>query len=204
MWAIVAALFAATATVTAAEPATRPAATQPHIPAVAERAPDFELWALDDKPVRLAELTKSGPVVLVVLRGWVGYQCPVCTKQVGDFIAHAKEFQDAGVQVVLVYPGPGGVGELKKRADEFATGKTLPPHFRLVLDPQLKFTEAWGLRWRAKGETAYPSTFVIDKSGTVRFAKTSRSHGDRASAKQVLAALSQADPDRHPEQKDHR
>ena len=48
---------------------------------------------------------------------------------------------------------------------------------------------AYGLRWDAPSETAYPATFVIDRSGTVRFAQISRVHGGRTPAADVLAAL---------------
>src|SRR5215469_9168178 len=75
-------------------------------PAVGDAAKDFALDTMDGKTVRLSELTKKGPVVLVVLRGWVGYQCPICTRQVGELRAHANELSDAGANVVLVYPGP--------------------------------------------------------------------------------------------------
>ena len=57
------------------------------------------------------------------------------------------------------------------------------------LDPDYKFTNAYHLRWDAKAETAYPSTFVIDAERKVQFAKVSKSHGDRASADEVLEAL---------------
>ena len=47
------------------------------IPKVGDKAPDFTLRSLDDKTVRLSELTAKGNVVLFVLRGWPGYQCPI-------------------------------------------------------------------------------------------------------------------------------
>ena len=62
----------------------------------------------------------------------------------------------------------------------------------MVTDPDYKFTEAYGLRWNAPRETAYPSTFVIDRKGTVRFAKVSKSHGDRSSAAEILKTLEEA------------
>jgi peroxiredoxin len=142
---------------------------------------------MDGKTVRVSELTKQGQVVLVVLRGWVGYQCPICTRQVGDLRAHAKELADAGAKVVLVYPGPAD--GLKEHAEEFVSGKGLPANFNFVLDPRMQFVSDWGLRWDAPNETAYPSTFVIDTDGKIRFAKISTSHGGRASAAEILAAL---------------
>ncbi len=46
-------------------------------PSVGDKAPDFTLKTLNDQTVRLSNLTASGKVVLVVLRGWPGYQCPL-------------------------------------------------------------------------------------------------------------------------------
>jgi hypothetical protein len=43
-------------------------------PAVGDKARDFTAKRLDGRPVHLAELTKGGPVVMLMLRGWVGYQ----------------------------------------------------------------------------------------------------------------------------------
>jgi peroxiredoxin len=169
--------------VLAAEPATQPAKP----PEVNEPARPAEFKTLQDGTVRLAELTEKQPVVLIVLRGWVGYQCPLCTKQVADFVAHAKKFEDQQARVVLVYPG--AADDLKKHAQDFETGKQIPAGFDFVLDPDLRFVNDWGLRWKAKGETAYPCTFVIDKKGIVRFAKISHSHGDRAKATDVLKRL---------------
>ena len=36
---------------------------------------------------------------------------------------------------------------------------------------------------------AYPSTFIVDARGIVRFAKVSRTHGDRTKATDILAEL---------------
>jgi thioredoxin-dependent peroxiredoxin len=123
----------------------------------------------------------------VVLRGWPGYQCPLCSRQVKELTDVAERFQKAGAQVVLVYPGPAA--GLKEHAREFAAGKTLPKGFLLLLDPDYQFTNAYGLRWDAARETAYPSTFVLDSGRTIRFALVSRSHGGRAKTGDVLQAL---------------
>src|SRR6266478_2805966 len=90
-------------------------------PTPGEAAPDFTLKTLDDKPVELKQLTAKKPVVLVVLRGWPGYQCPLCTRQVNDFVSHASELDAAGAQVLMVYPRPAA--DLKARAQEFLQDK---------------------------------------------------------------------------------
>lgn len=157
-------------------------------PKVGEAAPDFTLNTLDGKAVSLkGELAKQ-PVVVVVLRGWPGYQCPVCTRQVNNFAEKAADFSGKAT-VLMVYPGPAA--KLKEHADEFLKDKNWPKDFILVTDPDYSFTKAYGLRWEAAGETAYPSTFIVDKPGKVRFVKISKDHGGRSNTGEVLKALAE-------------
>jgi peroxiredoxin len=156
-------------------------------PAIGERAPDFTLSTARGKRVQLSELNARAPVVLVVLRGYPGYQCPLCNLQAKDFLSHARSFAEAGARVILVYPGPpDGLGA---RATEFAADKQFPDNFDLVLDPGYELTDRYGLRWDAPGETAYPSTFLIDQQGIVFFARISRSHAGRTRAAEILEVL---------------
>ncbi len=157
------------------------------IPQVGDTAPDFTLNNLAGEPVSLAGLRKQSPVVLVVLRGYPGYQCPLCSIQMAGLMAKAKELGAAGAKVVMVYPGPAE--NLADRAAEFTKAKAIPEGFYFVIDPDYQFTEAYGLRWNAPKETAYPSTFVIAPDGTVKFAQVSKTHAGRAAVKDVLAAL---------------
>lgn len=156
-------------------------------PAVGDKAPDFELTALGGTKAKLSQLSETGPVVLVVLRGYPGYQCPLCTKQFQEFLGRADEFKATGAKVLFVYPGPSD--KLQERADEFVKGKDYPEHFQILLDPDYVFTTAYGLRWDEKGETAYPATFVVDGHRVIAFASISKSHGGRAKAEEVLKAL---------------
>lgn len=102
-------------------------------------------------------------------------------------MSQAGAFKTAGASVVLIYPG--AAVSVQQYAADFITGKTLPEHFHFVTDPDLKTVNLYGLRWDAPQETAYPSTFVVDTRGVVRFAKISHSHGDRSSAPDVLSIL---------------
>lgn len=157
------------------------------MPAAGDTAPDFTLARLDGKKIQLSALAKAGPVVVLMLRGWVGYQCPICNRQVGDFISHAKDLEAAGANVVLIYPGAADTVQAK--AEDFVTGKTIPANMHFVVDPDLATVNAYHLRWDAPNETAYPSTFLVDTGSVIRFAKISRSHGDRSSAADVLAEI---------------
>lgn len=161
-------------------------------PAVGQKALDFALPTLGGASFGLASELAKGPVVIVVLRGWPGYQCPICTRQVGQFLARADDLKTAGAQVVLIYPGPAE--NLGAHAKEFAHDMIFPEHFSFVVDPDLAFTVGYGLRWEAPKETAYPSTFVVDRQGIIRLAKISKTHGDRADVSDVLEALATSKP----------
>ena len=155
-------------------------------PQVGAAAPDFSLKTMDAKPVTLSGETARLPVVLVVLRGWPGYQCPLCTRQVHEFVAQAGAFSGKA-RVIMVYPGPAA--DLQAHAEQFLQDKQWPKDFIFLTDPDYAFVNRYGLRWEAPGETAYPSTFVIDTKGVVQFLKVSKSHGGRATSAEALAAL---------------
>ena len=75
-------------------------------PAVGAKAPDFTLSTPTGKTVQMSKELHGHDLVLVVLRGFPGYQCPYCVKQVHDFVDHAADFAAKNVKVLLVYPGP--------------------------------------------------------------------------------------------------
>jgi peroxiredoxin len=158
-------------------------------PAVGAKAPDFTLSTPTGKAVTLSTEQKGHDFVLVILRGFPGYQCPYCVKQVHDFADHASDFKAKNTKVLLVYPGPPA--DLDQHAKEFLEKQAeLPSNVVLVTDPDYKVTNLYGLRWDAPHETAYPSTFVLDKQGMVVFEKISHGHGDRLSAQDALDHLS--------------
>jgi peroxiredoxin Q/BCP len=156
---------------------------------VSAKAPDFTLATPTGKAVTLSTEEGGHGLVLVILRGFPGYQCPYCVKQVHDFVEHASDFKAKNTRVLLVYPGPPA--DLDQHAKEFLEKQAeLPSNVVLVTDPDYKVTNLYGLRWDAPHETAYPSTFILDKKGMVVFEKVSRNHGDRLSAQDALDHLS--------------
>lgn len=155
--------------------------------AVGEKVKDFALKTINDKEVQFSELNESNSIVLLMLRGYPGYQCPICTRQVGQFIGEAEKLKEKNAVVLLVYPGPSN--QLKEYAKDFSEGFDLPDNFYFVLDPDYSMVNKYGLRWDSPRETAYPSTFVIDKSGKIVFSKISQSHGGRAKVDEVLEVL---------------
>lgn len=161
---------------------------QAQTPNLGQTAPDFTLQTLTGQSVSLSTQTSQGTTVLVFLRGYPGYQCPFCTAQVHDFIAHAAGFAAKKATVLLVYPGPPA--ELDQRAKEFlAKQAALPANIILVTDPDYKATNLYGLRWNAPEETAYPSTFILDRNRKVLFQKVSHSHDDRTKSGEIIEKL---------------
>jgi len=154
---------------------------------VGNNASDFNLITIQGNEIQLSKINNHHPVVLVVLRGWVGYQCPVCSRQVGQLISEVERLKKHDAAVILVYPGPSD--ELQKKANEFTEDFNLPENFYFTLDPDYSMINKYGLRWDAPKETAYPSTFVIDKSGKIVFSKISKTHGGRAKIDEILEVL---------------
>ena len=155
--------------------------------AVGKKAVDFSVKTIQGDEVNLNRILKNNPVVLVVLRGWPGYQCPVCTKQVGGLVADADKITKSGAVVLMVYPGPSE--ELQQHAKEFSEDFSFPDNFYFTIDPDFSMINKYRLRWDAPRETAYPTTLVISKSGEIVFSRTSTTHGGRASNEEIFQAL---------------
>lgn len=156
-------------------------------PKVGSVAPDFELQTPEGNSIKLSQTIQSGPTAIVVLRGYPGYQCGICTRQVGSLISKAKAFAEKETSVLLVYPGPAN--NLGSKANEFTEGISLPGNFELVIDPDYQFTNQYSLRWDAPRETAYPSTFVVGQDGVIDYAEISKGHGGRSNVQEVLNAI---------------
>jgi len=157
-------------------------------PAVGAKAPGFTLSTPTGTAVRMSRVLRGHDLVLVILRGFPGYQCPYCVRQVHDFIDHASAFEAKNTRILLVYPGPPG--DLDQHAKDFLAKQTaLPSNVVLVTDPDYAVTNQYGLRWDAPHETAYPSTFILNRKGMIVFEKVSHTHGDRLSAEDALEHL---------------
>lgn len=157
-------------------------------PKAGDKAEDFELKSFAGSEVKLSTIAKENKnVVLIALRGYPGYQCPLCNRQVASFIDQAEKFKSAGSTVVFVYPGPSD--GLTRHAEEFIKGKSIPDGFHLLLDPDYKFVDSYKIRWNEVNETAYPATFVIDGDLKITYAKVSEGHDGRTTPKEVLAAI---------------
>lgn len=160
-------------------------------PKVSSIFPDFSATTMNGGSFELSKYLEEGTVVVIMLRGYPGAQCPVCSTQVAGFIAKAEEFENQDTPVVFVYPGH--VKNLDKKAKEFTAPleneEDLPSNFIFVIDNDYTITNLLGLRWNKPKETAYPAAFVIDHKSYVQYANVSDSHQGRATPDDILEVL---------------
>lgn len=157
-------------------------------PGVGQSAPDFTLPTPGGNSLTLSSLTSQGNVVLIVLRGYPGYQCPFSQQQFQLYQQAAAQFAALGAQVLFVYPGTDSKN-LMSDALQMTGLAPLPANIHIVLDPTYQVVNQYGLRWNGPSETAYPSTFVVSKGGTIYFAHTGYSFSDQTPPSDTLAVI---------------
>lgn len=164
------------------------------------RAPDAELRDASGRAMRLRDLMKGGPVLLVFYRGgW----CPYCNFQVRELTAAYPEYRRRGITPVAVSVD---------RAEESATTvATYAVPFPVLSDPDLAAHRAYRVLHRvardeqarlasfgidlehASGRShhviAVPAIFVVDTRGVVRWAHADKDYKVRPSTAQILTVI---------------
>jgi peroxiredoxin len=139
----------------------------------------------DGKPVDLKQYRGKKNVVLIMTRGYAGMVCPYCTAQTSRLIANIDEFNRRDAQVLAVWPGATAHVQDFVQAVQSQLTQKKPIPFPLWLDENFKAVDALGIR----GELARPSTYILDKSGKVRFAYVGSNLTDRPSVKSMIEQL---------------
>ncbi|MBE9030511.1 AhpC/TSA family protein [filamentous cyanobacterium LEGE 11480] len=167
---------------------------------VGATAPDFELSDPTGKRVKLSALLVNGPVVLNFYRGeW----CPYCNLEIRAFQQLLPEFQQAGAQVVAVSPELPDNSLTMQEKHELSfpvlsdVGNVVARDYGLVfsLDASLRpLYQGFGIDIPAhNGDESYdlpvPATYVVDTSGTVRYAYANADYTLRAEPAEVLAEV---------------
>lgn len=167
---------------------------------VGEKAPDFELPDPTGKRVKLSALLAHGPVVLNFYRGeW----CPYCNLEIRALQQLLPEFQQAGAQVVAISPELPNNSLTMQEKHELSfpvlsdVGNGVARDYGLVfaLDASLRpLYQGFGIDIPAhNGDDSYdlpvPATYVVDATGTVRYAYANADYTLRAEPAEVLAAV---------------
>ena len=169
---------------------------------VGDQAPDFELPNATGKTVRLSQLLAQGPVVINFYRGeW----CPYCNLELRAFQNLLPEFKAAGATLVAISPElpDHSLSVTEKHELEFPVlsdvGNKVARQYGLVFtldESLLPIYQQFGIDVAGhNGDDSYelpvPGTYVIDSSGTVRYAFAEADYTQRAEPAAVLAAVRQ-------------
>ncbi len=140
--------------------------------------------------VSLADYKGKKSVVLVFTRGFSGYICPLCTSYTAQIAYRYKDIAAAGAEVLVVFPGsPEKVADFIRAAREILEQEgpgALP--FPVLLDVTLKNVKAFGIQ----GDLARPSTYVIDRDGTVLYSFVGDQPHERPDVQTILTVLRRA------------
>ena len=120
--------------------------------AVGEPAPQFQAKGLDGAYVQLTDY--EGKVVL--LNVWATW-CTPCVKELPELVELSHEWADEGVVVLGVsVDKPSDLAAVRRMVARFGID------YPIALDPNGRGLREWGIK-------GYPTSFVIDGKGNIRW-----------------------------------
>jgi peroxiredoxin len=166
-----------------------------------DKAPDFTLNNQLGVDVNLYKLLEKGPVVLTWYRGlW----CPYCNLHLQYLQRSLPEIKVLGANLLALTPEkPDGSLSLKEKYDlEFEVlsdidnkvAKDYGIVFKLIDEVSDLYKNTFKLDLEAYNNTGsdelpIPATYVIDKSGVVRYAYVNPDYTQRANPEDIINAL---------------
>ncbi|WAC75749.1 peroxiredoxin-like family protein [Roseateles sp. SL47] len=170
---------------------------------VGARVPDLTLPDAMNHPVRLSDLWRRGPLVLIFYRGgW----CPYCNLELRAWNEHLPSLKHMGAQLVAVSPQTPDNSLSTSQKNELA--------YTVLSDSELRASEAFGvafelppqlielynrvgndlpvLNGNGRWVLPVPATYVIDREGRVIFAHIEADYRERAEPVLVLDAVALA------------
>lgn len=150
---------------------------------VGDKAPDFTLSNAVNESVNLYDVLKTGRVVLTFYRGtW----CPYCNLVLNQYQAVLPEIKDAGATLIAISPQTPDESLNMQQKNELQfevlsdNGNIIAKQFTTVhANPEksLKKMTELGYDYNSfyadeDSELPVPATFIIEKDGTVSFAKS--------------------------------
>lgn len=186
----------------------RPAAQATRSEALGVGATIPDVAVLDEQggEVRLRDLVRRGPTVLLFYRGgW----CPYCNLHLKDVAGVEKELLASGVQIHAI--STDQPSKLRETPERDSLG------YSLLSDSRMEAARAFGIAFEVPAETVrkyrdefsidleaasgqthhllpHPSVFVVDATGQVRFAHVDPDYKVRLDARKIVEAAHAAFP----------
>jgi peroxiredoxin len=184
------AVFLATSALTASEPL-----------AVGATIPDATVLDAKSEPVKLRDIVKTQPAVIVFYRGgW----CPYCVTHLAALAKAEADIVAAGFQVLAISPDqPAKLAETPGREK---LGYTL------LSDSDMNAAKGFGITFEVPAETVskykndykidleaasgrthhllpHPAVFIVDTAGKIRFAHVNPDYKKRLTSDEILTAI---------------
>ena len=142
--------------------------------------------------ILLKDFIGKSNLVFVVLRGYSNAICPYCSAQTQRIINRYDEIKQLESNVIIAYPlnGNGDRDKLDlflNAANDEAKFKNDELPLTLGVDVELKVVDKLGIR----ADLSKPATYIVDKSGKLRFAYVGDTMSDRPSVDAILDQLKQ-------------
>ena len=172
-------------------------------PQVGETLPGFVLPDENGKVVRLADLLRSGPLVITFQRG---HWCPYCRLTAVTIAAVQDEIQELGAQLVAIVPEHAKYSRILKTSakarfpflTDAANGYALSLDLAIWVGLEMEriMAEAGVDLPRFQGNSAWllpiPATFVVGSDGIIVARYVDPDHRRRMEIDELLAAVRQA------------
>ncbi|MDA3844436.1 MAG: TlpA disulfide reductase family protein [Candidatus Kapabacteria bacterium] len=115
-------------------------------------APDFKAVDINGKEISLKDF--KGKVI--ILDFWASW-CGPCVKELPFLSELYNKYKDQGLEVVAV-----NIDKRSKNAKKFLKRIKFDPNFSIILDNEQKIPPKFNFE-------TMPTTFIIDKTGLIRF-----------------------------------
>ena len=167
------------------------------------RAPDVSLPDALGQRVRLSELWRPGPLVVIFYRGgW----CPYCNLELRAWQQRLADLRHLGASLVAISPQTPdnslSTAEKNELAFPVLSDSTLEAAeaFRIAFELAPELVELYGrvgndlpvLNGNGRWVLPMPATYVIDQDGRIVFSHVEADYRERAEPADVMAAVAQA------------
>lgn len=176
-----------------------------------DKAPDFTLSDRNGKSYSTKSLLNDGPIVITFYRGaW----CPFCNLQLAAYNSKLSEITAAGATLIALTPEKADGLQVFLNSDappEAKESVIQDPEFPVLHDPNNTVAKKFGLMFKlpeshikilnmfnldiekVNGDDSYafpdPATYIVDQSGTIRWAFVPNNYRKRAEPDEIIKQL---------------